>query len=201
VLPSHYFCTACRETFTFKFRGVRRHVGEAPLGDHVPEERLLSMPVRPAWCKDCAALCLVEDIAPVRAFEDAYGAARAGKPVEYPVDTEFMNAADAEKELAGQLRWRMARRHAPRALCCGGSNYQCMDEAQPLLKHAGCEFGFIEQAYSIEPGGRRPGVFSPANIRAYGPEGELIGLLTWYSREDRTWEVDAASYPPAPDDA
>lgn len=201
MLPDHYVCRSCLERFEFKFREVRHCVGTAPIDKQVAEKELLWTPVRPAWCNDCESVCLVEDIASLRAFEDAYGAVRSGRPVEYPIGTEFMDPKEAEKAVEPYLRWRMERRHAARALCCGGSNFQFMDVAQPLLKHAECDFGFIGPMFSISSYcGSGPGVLSPANIRLYSSEGELIGLLTWYHREEDKWDVVAANYPPAIDE-
>lgn len=201
MLPSCYVCSGCRETFGFKFRSAYYHVGAGVVGTQVSEDDLLSVPVRPGWCKDCASLCVVEDIAPLRTFELAYGAARAGRPVEYPLGTDFLDATESEREVGAYLRWRMGRRHAARALCCGGSNFQFMDVPQPLIKHAECDFGFIEPQFMIAPHcGSPPGIHSPANIRLYTTEGILIGLLTWLDWSKRKWGVAALSYVPRIED-
>lgn len=200
LLPNFYRCTSCREKFLFAQHEACYHldVDHAPLGVRVPAADLYAIPVRPGWCKDCAAVCLVEDIAATRVFEDAYGAARAGLPVEYPLQTENLEPQQAQDALATYLRWRLARRHPARALCCGGTRYQFLDVAQPLFKHEGCDFGVIEPQYLIAGGTyRAPGVFSPANIRVYSSEGDLTGLLTWRSRDSDGWEVTPIAYPPS----
>ncbi|MFB9245825.1 hypothetical protein IV454_01580 [Massilia antarctica] len=197
MLPDCYVCSSCHERFDFKFREAYYYTGAAPADKQIADADLLWVNVRPAWCMDCECVCVAEDIAPLRAFEGAYGAARAGQPVEYPAYTAYMKAPDALRELGDQLRWRMGRRHAARALCCGGLRYQWMDVAQPLLKHAECDFGFIEPRIHIGSGcGRGPGVSSPANIRLYDPEGELIGQLTWRKEDGRIWEIEPMRYPP-----
>jgi hypothetical protein len=196
MFPSNYICTGCRETFHFGFRRAQYYVGTAPLGRRADGFDLLDLPVRPGWCKDCEGLCLIEDIAPLRAFEAAYGAVRQGQVIDYPVETENFDASMAQEEVGRYLQWRMARRHAPRALCCGGSNHQFMDVAQPLFKHAGCESGVVEPQY-FGPGayvGPGPGVYSAANIRVYSPEGELIGVLTWSNGGDGKWDVEPMGY-------
>ncbi len=176
-------------------------MGATSVEKTVADEDLFPIPVRPAWCKDCSGLCLAEDIEPLRVFEEAYGAVRRGLSIEYPTDTVFRDPAATEKNVAAYLGWRMGRRHPARALCCGGANYQFMDVAQPLLKHAECDFGFIEPGYFI--GGyipRPPGIHEPANVRIYTPEGELFCLLTWYKRDEDIWEVAFTSYPPVLED-
>ncbi|NHZ32323.1 hypothetical protein [Massilia rubra] len=197
MFPSHYACSSCHEKFEFAFREAWYYVGTEPVGNQVAYDDLLSVNIRPAWCKDCDCLCLVEDIASVRVFEDAYGAARGGRKVDYPGDTEYMDAAGALKEIEDQLRWRMGRRQAPRALCCGGARYQLMNVAQPLLKHAQCDFGVVEPKSCFVGAycGPGPGERSPANLRVYDAEGDLIGQLTWNKREQRMWAVEPLQYP------
>lgn len=198
MLPNSYVCSSCRTKFHFQFREARYYVGTGPAGSRVAYDDLLSVNIRPAWCKDCDGLCLVEDIASLPMFEGAYAAARSGRTVDYPADTQYMDAAQAITELGDKLRWRMARRHPPRALCCGGSRYQLMDVAQPVFKHAQCDFGIVapEMAFAGPFNGPGPGVYSPANMRLYDAEGELIGRLTWHKREERMWEIEVLQYPP-----
>lgn len=198
MLPIYYVCNSCRETFFFPFREAYHHFGSPPAGGLIKDTDLLSLPKRPAWCKQCASVCIAEDILPVRVFEDAYGAVRAGKPVEYPIGTEWMEQGSAMEVLEGFLRWRMARRHPARALCCGGTDFQYIDVAQPLLKHAECDFGFIEPIYPGSYCGSRPGISEPANIRIYDSEGELLGRLTWFHPDKAEWEIETQHYPPAP---
>jgi len=199
MLPSHYACTSCGERFEFAHREAVYYFNfdSAPIGSQVRGADLFAVPVRPGWCKSCATVCLVEDIAPVRAFADAYGTVRAGRAVEYPSATEFLDLQQAQDEIATYLRWRLGRRHPPRALCCGRTNYQLLDVAQPLIKHAECDFGVVEPRL-LFPGphnGPGPGVYSPANIRVYDSEGCLIGLLTWRPRNSETWDVALTEYP------
>lgn len=204
MLPSLYACTSCGEQFELS-RGSALYYfnfDSAPLGSQLSYDDLFTVPVRPGWCKDCASVCLVEDIAPIRAFEDAYGAVRVGRSVEYPASTECLSAEQAQAEMAAYLRWRLERRHPARALCCGRTNYQLLDVAQPLFKHAGCDFGVVEPRYVI-PGagvGPGPGVYSAANIRVYNSEGVLIALLTWRARGSTTWAVVPAEYPQVDED-
>jgi hypothetical protein len=202
MLPLSYSCSGCKESFQFNVREACYYVGIMRLDKRVADADLLMPPVRPAWCKDCDSVCIVEDIAPLRAFENAYGAVKSGKSVEYPTETECMEPAVAETEIKAFLHWRMGRRHPARALCCGGSNFQFMDVAHPLLKHADCDFGVIESSQShVGPyNWSGPGINSPANIRLYDTEGTLIGLLTWRNRDDGTWAVEAMSYAPLTDD-
>lgn len=196
MFPNSFSCSSCREKFEFEFLAACYYLGAAPLGTQIADDDLMPLNVRPAWCKDCERVCLVEDIASLRVFEDAYGAARNGRPLEYPVYSECMEAAEVVKKVGEHLRWRMGRRHPARALCCGGSRYQLMDVAQPILKHADCEFGFIEARYFIGSYcGPGPGVRSPANIRVYDGEGVLIGQLTWRKDEEGLWDIEPLEYP------
>lgn len=94
------------------------------------------------------------------------------------------------------LRWRMQRRRSARILCCGGVNFQFLDVAQPLFRHVECDFGVIEPSASHigpynSPG---PGEYSPADILVCDGEGELLGLLTWRQRDQRTWSVAPMQY-------
>lgn len=176
-------------------------MGATRLGKQVADADLLWINVRPAWCKDCDCLCLVEDIAPLKIFETAYGLARTGRPVEYPGIAEHMDTPEALREVGEQLRWRMARRLPARALCCGGSRYQWMNVAQPVFKHAECDFGFIEERIHI--GGHNgcgPGIVARANIPLYDTEGELLGQLTWRKRDEGMWDIEPLQYPQAADD-
>lgn len=196
MIPFAYVCTACKIQFDFKYRSADYHVGDVPMGSQIDGSDLLPVPVRPAWCMDCKGFCIAEDIATLRDMENAYGAVRLGRPVEYPIATKFMDNADAECEVGKYLRWRMGRRHAARALCCGGSHFQFMDVAQPLFTHADCDFGVIEPVYNLGSyNGPGPGVYSPANTPVYTGEGELIGVLTWRKVGDTTWRVEPLGYP------
>jgi len=201
MIPSYYECGSCRERFEFGFREAYYSLGSGSVEGSLLDVDLLCAPVRPGWCKDCSGVCLVEDIAPLRTFEAAYGAVRQGRSVEYPVATECYEPDTASELVAMYLRWRMSRKHAARALCCGGPNYIFMDDAQPLIKHAECDFGFIEpMVWFSSYCGAGPGVISPANLRLYTSEGELAGLLTWHRREEGRWDVAPAHYPdPASD--
>ncbi len=200
-LPTYYKCTSCHEEFRFKFRSGYYYIGTAILDKNVVDADLLPIPVRPAWCKDCETVCIVEDIAPLRAFEDAYGAIRCGRKIEYPLFSKYWEPQSGQKNLANLLRWRMERVHKARALCCGRSNYQFMDVAQPLFKHAGCEYGFIEQVLSVGSYcGPGPGVLSEANINLFDKEGILIGRLTWRNREENSWAVKSAKFEPSVED-
>lgn len=203
MLPNYYACSGCDETFHFANR-TASYLFDASsqlAGGRTPRARLFDIPVRSGWCKHCAALCLVEDIAPVRAFEDAYGAVKAGKVVEYPTPTENLSAPEAIAVTEAFLRWRMNRRSAPRALCCGRSDYQLLDVPQPLIKHAECDFGTVGPRYVFSSFcGSGPGVYSPANIPVHDGEGELIGLMTMWDRETDTWEVAPLAYPPRVED-
>lgn len=199
MLPPNYKCTGCSKVFSYAFHGAHCYlkVGLARPDGPLSDADLLAIPLRPAWCKDCAILSVAEDIAPVRAFEDAYGAVRAGRPVEYPLETHFMEAEQAQEQMSDYLRWRLDRRHSPRALCCGGSNYQPMDVPQPLFKHADCDSGVIEPAPSFSISGgtyRRPPAGTPANIRLYSSEGVLLGNLHWSGHQTLIWDVSPAEY-------
>ncbi|NHZ43105.1 hypothetical protein [Massilia aquatica] len=201
MLPDFYACSSCDQRFSFTFREAYYYMGATRLGKQVADADLLWINVRPAWCKDCDCLCLVEDIAPLKIFETAYGLARTGRPVEYPGIAEHMDTPEALREVGEQLRWRMARRLPARALCCGGSRYQWMNVAQPVFKHAECDFGFIEERIHI--GGHNgcgPGIVARANIPLYDTEGELLGQLTWRKRDEGMWDIEPLQYPQAADD-
>lgn len=196
MLPSHYACTSCGEKFDFAFRRANYYIGSGDIGEQVGFDDLLEVPLRPAWCKDCGHLCPVEDIAPLRTFEAAYAAAKAGRSVDYPLSTECWDQADRIRTFEAYLRWRMERRHVPRALCCGGTNFQFMDVATPLFKHAECDFGVVEaMTFHLGPSVGNPG---PLDIRLYTTEGELIGVLTW--RRNDAVCIEKLSYPPDSDD-
>lgn len=202
MIPSYYECSSCRERFEFAFREAYYYLGLGPVEGSALDEALLAIPVRPGWCKDCSCVCIVEDIAPLRIFEAAYGTVKQGRPIEYPVATEHYEQELATAEAEAYLRWRMGRKRPARALCCGGSRYIFMDEAQPLFKHAECDFGVVEpMTFFAGPYcGPGPGVIGPANFRLYSTEGELMGLLTWRQREEGRWDVAPALYPPRESD-
>lgn len=195
---STYTCSSCGEKFPVSTKSVYYYAGPTPLAAPVADADLLTIPTRHAWCKDCNQVSLVEDILPLRVMENAYGAVRKGQAVEYPVDTQFLDATDAQALLERYLRWRMNRRRPARALCCGGSNYQFMDVAQPLLMHEGCEHGHINGPSFWIGGwcGPGPGVRSVANIAVHDAEGELKARLTWYNSEDESWAIEPAAYRP-----
>lgn len=204
LLPNYYACTGCGEAFHFAHREACYYFNfdSAPLSSQLSDADLVEVPVRPGWCKACSKVCLVEHIEPVREFEAAYGLVRAGKPVEYPLTTQFLSAQQARGALEAFLRWRMQRRHLARALCCGGTNYQFLDVAQPLLKHRDCDFGVVEPRYVFSTfNGPGAGVYSSANIPVYTGEGELMACLTWRKRGSDVWDVVSAQYPTATEDA
>jgi hypothetical protein len=195
VLPAHYVCTSCSTKFLFEFRAADYYLGTGEIEDRVAGNDLLEVPLRPAWCKDCERVCPVEDIAPLRTFEAAYAAVRRGISVDYPFSSEHGDPAHLQSTVETYLRWRMERKHPARALCCGGSNFQFMDIATPLLKHAECDFGVIEPA-TLFTGSYNwsPGISGPVNTRLYTAEGELIGLRTWLHSDRVTWGMEKLSY-------
>lgn len=201
MIPNYYECNSCGERFLFGFREAYYHLGTGPVEGSVLDKAVLAIPVRPGWCKDCGCVCIVEDIAPLRAFEAAYAVVKQGRPIEYPAATENYEPEVATELAGAYLRWRMERRRAARALCCGGSRYVFMDDAQPLIKHAECDFGYVEEVSVITSYcATEAGVVSPANLRLYTTEGELMGLLTWHHRDDGRWDVVPALYPPPESD-
>lgn len=200
MIPTEYHCNSCLTKFQTLFTRAYYYLGSATMGQEVPDSQLLEIPMRPAWCKTCAGICGAEDILSLRDFENAYGAARAGKEIDYPVNSEFLHAESIVGEVARYLKWRMTRRHVPRILCCGGTNFQYLDVAQPLIKHAGCEFGFIQGWYRIGSSTPGPGYYSPAEFRVYDTEGVLIGQLTWRRRENEGWATEKLNYPAPVDD-
>lgn len=198
MLPTYYICTACGERFEFTRReAVYVTSGDAvPLAGQLRDGDLLQVPVRPGWCNDCDKVTIVEDIASLRDFENAYGAVRASKTIEYPLDTTGLAADEAQVAVETYLRWRMGRHHAPRALCCGGDRFQFLDVETPLLKHQECDFGFIEgRSYIGGYNGPGPGVYSEANIPVYSSEGALVGRLTWRERGSDVWAAVPDEYP------
>lgn len=202
MLPNFYICTSCNEKLFLPFREAYYYLGSSTMGQLIRNEDLFAIPVRPAWCKTCSNLCIAEDIASLRDFENAYGAVRSGKAVEYPLETEYMDQELAIHEIQSYLRWRMSRQQKPRALCCGSHDFLYTDVGQPLFKHAGCDFGSMEPR-CIFPGAHSwhgPGISSPADIRIYDAEGELKGKLTWRKREENAWDTEILTYPVQPEE-
>ncbi len=195
MIPTEYYCNSCLTKFQTPFTKAYYYLGSTAMGQQVEDSQLLGIPMRPAWCKACEVICGAEDILPLRDFENAYGAARAGKEIDYPVNSEYMRASSVVGEVARYLSWRMTRRHIPRVLCCGGTNFQYLDVAQPLIKHAGCEFGFIQGSFRIGSSTPGPGYYSPADFRVYDTEGTLIGKLTWRRAGIEGWDTEKLSYP------
>lgn len=169
-------------------------------------------------------LSVVEDILPLREFEYAFGALRAGHKVTYPVhyypplkprshelernvelhsDWERENAESVKLEAAAYLRWRMARRHVPRMLCCGGTRFERFDDDSCKIRHADCEFGFLHQMLIISSGVYRARA-GPVNERLYNAEGELIGMLTDIIKNpetgEETYKVEPMQYPVSVED-
>lgn len=195
----HYYqCTGCGEKFDFPFAHGSYYLGSELVPSRIHADDLLPVLTRPVWCKDCDILSFVEDIASLQIFEGAYAACKVGKKIDYPMETEGWDREDAIARVRAYLSWRMGRVRGPRALCCGGSNYQPMDVPEPLFKHHGCDFGVVEAQRSFYIGsycGPGPGVRSPANIPCWNSEGELLGILTWRDVASDVWQVEAASYP------
>ena len=201
IIPRRYRCTGCTELFEFAHRDAVYHLSPEQLGTQVSDSALYPVPVRPGWCQDCARVCLVEDIQPLRAFEAAYAAVRSGMAVSYPKETEALDPAKARDDMAAYLRWRMNRVRPARALCCGGTHFQCLDVPQPLFKHAACDLGVVEAEHFpiVSFNGPGPGVTSDAMLPIYSAEAELLGMLTRRVQGSDLWQVQASSYPAAPD--
>ena len=203
MIPHRYVCSGCQEEFTIEPRRAVYDLDFEPrhVDYRVRDENLLEIPVRPAWCKTCARITVVEDIAPLRVFEDAYAAVRAGRHVEYPQMTEGTELAAARDLLAVYLKWRLGRRHAARALCCGGERYQFLDVEQPLFKHAQCDLGFVGPRYQRTPYCLPwPGIPRATNTPVHDGEGNLVGKLTWREQGSDIWQVESAHYPPPDED-
>ncbi|MDK2126999.1 hypothetical protein [Parachitinimonas caeni] len=200
-LPSFYSCSYCHENFHFPFNTLSyHHKGGGPLPSTVRSEDFLEIPKRPAWCKVCNSLTLVEDILPLQDFENAYGAIRAGKSIEYPLHCRGKDAAEQIATCKALLEWRMNRIRPARALCCGGTQFLWMDTLQPLRRHADCEYGFIDPVWYIGSFcGYAHGIHSPADYRVYDPEGELVGNLTWFNQEAGSWALQELRYAPTLD--
>jgi hypothetical protein len=178
---------------------VGYYLGSLPVGAQIADADFMAMPARPAWCKDCENVCKAEDIAPLRAFENALGAVRAGVAIEYPFDSRNVDPAHLHNAVAAALTWRMERRRPARALCCGGSHFQYLDVAQPLFKHAICDFGFIEPVYDIHVQpycGPGPASRSTVDVRIFDAEGELVGRLSARNRDEASYDAEPMSYPP-----
>ena len=95
MTPTRYTCSSCNESLAVPESENYYYMGSASIGMPVGNDDLYLIPVRPAWCKDCASLCIAEDIRSVRDFENAYGAVRSGKTVEYPRETEYLDNEEA----------------------------------------------------------------------------------------------------------
>ena len=81
------------------------------------------------------------------------------------------------------------------------ANYQFMDVATPLIKHAECQFGSTNGMYIVSGGTyRTPGIYSPIDVRIYTSEGDLAGLLTWRTPDKSHWKVEPLAYPPMVDE-
>lgn len=104
-LPIYAKCTVCHERFDVPFRGTYYYVGDTPLAGQVRDADLLEALLHPAWCKDCDMMSLVEDIMPLRDFENSLGAVRAGLETEYPVDYSPSPVSESSKSEYAQL-WR-----------------------------------------------------------------------------------------------
>ena len=100
--------------------------------------------------------------------------------VSYPKETESLDPARARDDMAAYLRWRMNRVRPARALCCGGTRFQCLDVPQPLFKHAACDLGVVEAEHFPIASFNGPGlgVTSDALLPIYSAEAELLGMLT-----------------------
>jgi hypothetical protein len=194
-----YACSSCRTEFSFAVRNPHYYVGPLPIKGKLQNADVLAVPVRPAWCASCSALAPAEAIASLRDMENAFGALRMGKALEYPMDTANLPAAEATRQMSQYLLWRMHRRRPARALCCGGKDFQFLDVALPLFKHADCDFGVLAPV-SYHIGAHIPRVSDSADIRLYDIEGTLIARLTRYHGSDDSWEHEQQAYPPACDD-
>ncbi len=61
MIPSRYTCSSCNESLSVPSAENYYYMGTRTIGMPIANEDLYLIPVRPAWCKDCASLCIVED--------------------------------------------------------------------------------------------------------------------------------------------
>ena len=119
-LPNYYECTGCGETFNFARRSAYYcfDLEAVSPGTKLSGSKIFAIPVRPAWCKDCSWVCLVENLLPVRSFEDAYGMTKAGKEIEYPFASEHLSTPEGEAPIAPDAASRTSARSGIRRGTC-----------------------------------------------------------------------------------
>lgn len=192
-MPSFYQCSECHARFDFPFTAADYYLGSTPPRRVVQPAQLLPVLTEPVWCPTCDGLSLAEHIEPLRAFELAWGAARCGRSVDYPVNTQASDREASLAQIEPYLRWRMARRRPARTLCCNQPHYHRLNDRGASVRHSGCEHGTVEPMLTIGTAGwKTPAPQQPRGSRLYDSEGHLLGQLTLWVEAEQGWLLQPA---------
>lgn len=194
-MPSFYQCSECHTRFDFPFAAADYYVGTQPPGRVVGPADLLPVLTEPVWCHTCDGLSLAEHIEPLRTFELAWGSARCGRTVDYPVNTQACDRDASLARLEPYLRWRMARRRPARTLCCGHAHFQRLNDRSSVMRHAGCEHGIVEPMLTVRSANWKQTPHQPRGSRLYDSEGRLLGQLTVWVEAEHGWLLQPALSP------
>lgn len=186
-----------------QFRSAYYYAGTATFDKKVADADLLPIPVRPTWCKDCEAVCLVEDIASLRAFEDAYGAVRCGRSIEYPVDSRNFDPQVVQEDVAHLLRWRMERVHRAGRYAAGDRIISLWTSRSHCSSTMAANSGLLnrESCLDLTTDPVQVYVAQPTSISTTKKEfWSECGRLTWWNQVENWWATESAEYDPIVED-
>jgi hypothetical protein len=155
----------------------------------VKDEHLISIPKKPIWCHTCNAPKFAEDLRTIRDWEGALSLMKVGKPVEYPIDTTYLEDKSAVIEEFHRLfNVRKHRTDIGKCLFCGGGQYTTIGNPETGLKHEGCGGNFI-RLVSIGSSNYKLRAY-----KVYSREGDLTGHLDFETDESNTFKVKECGY-------
>jgi hypothetical protein len=90
----------------------------------LPDGTKLPILQNPAWCPDCRAFIVAEDVPPVESLTEEIRKLEAGDPESLQIWAFVSNGEPIEArvtELHRRIQWRQGRKSPPRCLYCGST--------------------------------------------------------------------------------
>lgn len=206
MYPSYCRCSECLEKFPSLGHDAFYYLGDQDSPTKVSHEEILEVLGTLAWCVHCNRLTYAEDIESIEVFEMNMAKARLGHTISYPVYIEDYGRSKRPSYMPGRfwqfhleeaefrmeefrryMRWRYERKTLPKALCCGSHYHFLIEGPGPWVRHDTCQYGVLKEIHLAFASFAFPS-------RLYSTEGWLIGVMTEWNEEERSWNVEPMNY-------
>ena len=179
MTPDSLECTECGHSYKFPTTSYVYYIGEkeAPFG--IQGHEMLEVPTKPVWCCDCNSPSWVEDIRPLKEYEESYAKVNKGIDIRFPISNYMMENELALKIVLHYIHMRTNRSSKTSCLECGSSAFLPIPET--LLKHDECNNGILKEVFVV--GG---GTYL-LNKLVFDKNGTQLGRLEHFDFEIDAW--------------